>query len=538
MTMLWVGVAGLLVAVGVGAFTLGSRRAARAHRRRSALLAQAAELRWQSAFDSLADGLAVVADDGTIERANRALAHFLGMEAADLTGRKFLEALGGPAAGLEQILAEVTAGGERASWTGRVQDSDRVIHLSLSALPAAGGLLVLVSDVTEQKATETQLIQTEKMAAVGQLVSGVAHELNNPLTSISGLAELLMERHTTTDQDREHLKVMYEQAERAARIVRNLLTFARQGPADTGPIDLNDVVQRASALMGHELRLRRIDLRADLADDLPPVSGDRFQIQQVVLNLLTNAVQALGTEEGDHARVVAIATDATAAGVRLRVSDTGPGIPEEQIPQIFDPFFTTKAPGEGTGLGLAITYGIVQQHGGKIEAGRAAGGGARFEVTLPAAEGSDVEPTPADTPAATEPASAVGRQPVPGSTVLLVDDDPAVRRTIGVLLARTGQRVEPARDGLHALEMLRAASFDLVLADPRIAVGSEQILAHALARDHPELKGRTIFLTADVRPETDAMLRELGWRYIRKPFDIRELERLCAEILSRDSEAE
>jgi two-component system NtrC family sensor kinase len=221
------------------------------------------------------------------------------------------------------------------------------------------------------------------MASIGQLVSGVAHELNNPLTSIAGLSELLLERPAHMELPREHLRVIHAQAERAGRIVRNLLTFARKGVPEQTAVDLNDVVARTSLLIVYELQLHGIELFSHLSPDPVVVLGDRYELQQVLLNLVTNAVQAVaGLEQGKPRRII-LSTSRSGGDAVLRVRDSGPGVPKHLAPYLFTPFFTTKAPGEGTGLGLSLSYGLVKTHGGALTYEPPAEGGAEFCVTLP-----------------------------------------------------------------------------------------------------------------------------------------------------------
>ena len=243
--------------------------------------------------------------------------------------------------------------------------------------------MLLVEDVTEQRQLENQLIQSEKLAAVGQLVSGVAHELNNPLTSIAGLSEFLLEQGSGP-APREHLLVIHQQAERAGRIVRDLLAFARKGGHATAAVDLNEVVAHTSRLIDYEVRQRGVTFDVVQAPEPLPVMGDRYELQQVLLNLLTNALQAV-TDQPEHhpRRVMLVSRRRDEDTAELCVSDTGPGIPSNLLPQLFTPFFTTKEPGRGTGLGLSISYGIIQSHGGRLSYEPSREGGATFVATLP-----------------------------------------------------------------------------------------------------------------------------------------------------------
>ena len=387
-------------------------------------------------------------------------------------------------------------------------------------------LVVLVEDVTEQQAMEAQLIQSEKLATVGQLVSGVAHELNNPLTSIAGLSEFLLEQKELGPNDRGHLKVIHEQADRAGRIVRNLLTFARKGPAERARLDLNDLLQRTLLLMSYDLKLKDIEVQKDLAAVLPDVAGDRHALQQVVLNLLTNATQAVLGNEAGRPRVIRLQTWFDGQ-VYARISDSGPGIPESAMSQLFTPFFTTKEPGQGTGLGLSITYSIIEAHGGRIVAERPPEGGAAFRLELP--------PAPPDLPLA--PARDLAQDAAPTRSerkrsILLVDDDPAVRRMVQALFGREGHSVEVARNAQHAFELAGARPFDLVIADGRTTARGEggRLFVEELVERTPGLKDQILVATGDVRPTVEATLVRLQLRYVRKPFNLRVLRAEAARV--------
>jgi len=497
-------------------------------------LVRAGRDQWETTFNALAEGIAVVDDTGCIRRTNRALADLVQVSVPALTGQNLAEALFGDATTLAEFL-DAAQRGEPAPLSRRSTPLQRLLRITAAPMRGTGQerwVVALVNDITEQRAMEAQLIQSEKMAAVGQLVSGVAHELNNPLTSIAGLAEFLLEQGAPTERDRDHMKVIREQADRAGRIVRNLLTFARKGPADLGAILLNDIVQRTVALVSYEIRLREIQLETDYQASLVPIRGDRYQIQQVVVNLVTNAVHAVEANPPERPRRIVIRTEADEEHVTLRVADTGRGVPADVAAQIFTPFFTTKDPGEGTGLGLSISYRIVEGHGGTLGVEAGEDGGAVFVMRLPVGA-----PSPDDAQATdalpSEPATI--SEPVPPRarrrTVLLVDDDPAVRRMIGVLLSNEEQSVEAARDAAHAISLLEQRQFDVIIADPRAAVSAGERFAEHLLRRWPDARHRTILVTADVRPETEAWLKELGCRYFVKPFRIGELKTATAEVL-------
>ncbi|HET7039818.1 MAG TPA: ATP-binding protein [Gemmatimonadales bacterium] len=496
-------------------------------------LVRAGRDQWETTFNALSEGLAVVDQEGRIRRANRALAAMVGSTGASLAGTPLADTPLGSSMELADRLDAARRGEPAPPLTQRAPSLGRLLRFTAAPMRGDGDArwaVMLVEDVTEQERLETQLIQSEKMAAVGQLVSGVAHELNNPLTSISGLAEFLLEQPAPSERDRDHLRVIREQAERAGRIVRNLLTFARKGPADVTDLDLNDIIQRTVSLVGYELRLREVRLETSLDPGLPGLTGDRYQIQQVVLNLVTNAIHAVQDNPPDRARRIGVATTAADGQVILRVSDTGPGIPEQVVPQIFTPFFTTKAPGQGTGLGLSISYRIVEGHGGTIAVQRGLDGGAVFVVRLPIRAATGAARRASGT--ATAPVEEAGTPAEsPRYEILVVDEDPAIRRMLSVLLGSPTQVVETASEAAVAIALLEEREFDLVIADARAPVSAGERFPDHLFRRWPDLRERSILLTADVRPETEAWLAGLAVPYFIKPFKVGELKAATARIL-------
>ncbi len=490
-----------------------------------------AKEQWETAFDALSEGIAVVDDEGRVQRSNRALASLLGTPLQNVVGTPLGEALLGKPNALQELLAATRRGDRPAPLVARSDRLGRAVRVNAARIPGAAteqSIVVMVEDVTEQQALETQLVQSEKLAAVGQLVSGVAHELNNPLTSIAGLSEFLLEQKELGKKDRGHLQVIQEQAERAGRIVRNLLTFARKGSAERVPVDLNDVIRRTLSLTAYDLKLQDITVERELSGALPDVFGDRHGLQQVVLNLVTNAAHAIAENPRERSRQITVSTWFDGQ-VHLRVADTGPGIPDAIVQSVFTPFFTTKEPGKGTGLGLSITYSIVESHGGQITLEpRTSRGGAAFRVDLPPAPADAVRP--AMTPAHGTP--TVTAAPAVKRTILLVDADPAVQRTIKALFARDGHDVEVAGDPQHALDLAQRGGFDLVITDARAMAPGKRgtLLAEELVSRMPALRDRIIVATGDVRPTTEETLARLGVRYVRKPFNLRDLRVEAARL--------
>jgi two-component system NtrC family sensor kinase len=499
-----------------------------------------AKEQWETAFDALSEGIAVVDTDGRVRRANRALAGLLGIAVPNVVGTHLGEALLGKSNALTDLLAATRRGERVAPLVARSERLQRAVRVNAARIPGAAAeqsVVVMVEDVTEQQALETQLVQSEKLAAVGQLVSGVAHELNNPLTSIAGLSEFLLEQKELGKKDRGHLQVIQEQAERAGRIVRNLLTFARKGSTERIPVDLNDVIRRTLSLMSYDLKLNDITVTRELSSTLPEVIGDRHGLQQVVLNLITNAAQAVAENPRERTKRITVASWYEGGQVHLRVSDTGPGIPDNVVASVFTPFFTTKEPGKGTGLGLSITYSIVESHGGHITVehpvpSTTGDGGAAFRVDLPPAPPDALLVSAASGGTGSGPQLAEVSQPFVKRTILLVDGDPAVQRTIKALFARDGHSVEVAGDPQHALDLALRGTYDLVITDARAMAPGKRgtLLAEEMIVRVPALRDRIIVATGDVRPATEETLTRLGVRYVRKPFNLRDLRVEAARL--------
>ena len=468
---------------------------------------------WETAFDALAEGVAVLGADGRVQRGNTAFATILGRPVESLVGAQLATLLGPGGEGAARMVSALQRGESLPALTVRLGESGRILRLTAAPVPegrAATGV-VLVEDMTEQRALETQLLQNEKLAAVGQLVSGVAHELNNPLTSIAGLAELLVEQGKAAPESREHLQVIRDQAERAGRIVRNLLTFSRKGAPERMRVDLNDVVERTTQLVAYELRIRGITLEESLAAGPVEVEGDLFELQSVVLNLLTNAIQATGAARDAGTGRIRIATVSEGSEARLIVEDNGPGVKPEHLPLLFTPFFTTKEPGEGTGLGLSISYGIVEAHKGRLEYDAPGGEGARFTVRLPRAAGGMIA------------ASA-------GHRILLVDDDPRSERLMTALFAPDGHEVVAVRTAADADQRLSEGEWEAVFVRGRVEWPGRGPAATALLQDHPALRGRIFAALPSTQILEVERFRAAGVRTVSHPFDLRELRGVMGEL--------
>jgi PAS domain S-box-containing protein len=480
------------------------------------------EEEWETTFNALAEGIAVVGPDGAILRANRALAALVEVPERELVGQNFRELLSGAAEAVSGLI-EVSYRGERTvPLVVRLEHNNRVLRLTAAPLAGVerGSVVILIEDVTEQRLLEAQIIQNDKMASIGQLVSGVAHELNNPLTSIAGLAELLLERPAHPQLPREHLRVIHDQAERAGRIVRNLLTFARKGVPEQTAVDLNDVVSRTSLLIIYELQLHGIELTSELSPEPVIVLGDRYELQQVLLNLVTNSVQAVAGLGPGKPRGITLSTIRSNGEAVLRVCDTGLGVPKHLAPYLFTPFFTTKGPGEGTGLGLSLSYGLVKAHGGALTYEPPPEGGAEFRVTLPLYE---LEAPPRGTAVAPETTVVERRR------ILVVDEDPAVHRLLSALFASDGHLVKAVRSGKQALRLAREGGYDLIIADMRVTTGTSEPFARALLDACPEVRSRLV-VACSREEELPAGPGGYPFRRVSKPFNLRDLKSVAMEI--------
>ena len=390
------------------------------------------------------------------------------------------------------------------------------------------------------------LRQSEKLSALGSLLAGVAHELNNPLSIVMGRAAMLEERHPQASVQADARRIR-EAADRCGRIVHTFLHMARARPARRGPVALNDLVRGAAELLAYNWRSHGIALRLQLVDGLPAAWADSDQIGQVVLNLMVNAQQALASA-GRPGRVqVSSGSDGLpgqpATRVWLRVADNGPGVSAAAQDRLFEPFFTTRSDGLGTGLGLALSRSQVREHGGDLWLEPAApGGGASFCLYLPLArDGADAaQPALPDQPAKPSPPSTAGagpRQPSPGSPpparILVVDDEPAVARLMRDMLEGDGHEVAVADSGADALEMLGLARFDAVVTDLRMPEADGAALWRHLRQHHPALATRLLFVTGDtLSPASHQFLADSGCPGLDKPFSQADLRAAVARLLA------
>lgn len=511
-------------------------------------------------LDSIESGVLILDEDGRIRMASDRLAVIFGFESRRLVEFGTIDALIASLAYHFLRPAETAARwrehvqqGDEPSWDEfeLVHPSRKIVERFARPLQKADGTrlgwLEVYRDVTGQRLIQSKLIQTEKMAAIGQLVSGIAHELNNPLTSIQGYAQLLLSRRSPSERAGDASRISQE-AERAARIVKNLLLFSRETKSERRAVHLNEVIERTLSLRSYELKLENIDVELVLDAGLPQTLADAAQLQQVVLNLIVNSEQAIVMARGEEQRNgrILIRTRRL-AGDRLavEVSDDGPGIPPENVARIFDPFFTTKPPGIGTGLGLSIVYGIVQEHGGEISVDSQLGTGSTMTIELPAltVSGFDLavgEPAAPPRAAARAPLQILERTPA-REQILVVEDERTVAELIADVMTEEGHRVETLLDSRMALRRLEEKSFSLMICDLKMPYVDGPSLYRVLVRRASPMQHRVLFVTGDTMGlRTLEFLKSSGLPYLAKPFLVEELKeavRLALAAARADDEA-
>jgi PAS domain S-box-containing protein len=396
------------------------------------------------------------------------------------------------------------------------------------------GVVLSGRDVTELKRLEEQLIQAEKLAAMGQMLAGVAHELNNPLTAILGVTELLRDGQGLEESTRRQLELTHRQARRAARIVQNLLEFSRPASPQKKPVDLNSIIERTLQLHEHSLRRNNVEVDFSPRPDFPGIIADANQLIQVFLNLVTNAEQAI--REVRESGRLQIRLARVGSRISLTFQDDGVGVRPESLPRLFDPFYTTKRPGGGTGLGLSICLSIVREHGGTIEAEALPAGGSAFTVYFPAA--SDQTPL-ASFSATPVPSSAARPGPLDllkGRSVLVLDDEESLRSLLFEGLTARELRVDCAATLDEALSLVAERPPDAILCDLNLSqdgghlsgkLAAQRLLA--ATRDH---KPALIYMTGELI-ETPEMLGSPGEpRHLQKPFRISDVIALLQEVFA------
>jgi PAS domain S-box-containing protein len=474
--------------------------------------------------------ISIIRPDGGMEHANDAFCRAMGFKPEEILAMVAADFLAEQSRSqVDTIIEAVRADGV---WRGTLVRRRRDASTFLSSCTVTsladdtGRITELVGverDITRETELRDQLIHAERLAAAGQLVSGVAHELNNPLQSVVGFSEVLLETNPQAEV-RGDLEQIRSEAVRAAKIVRNLLAFVRRSSLERAPASLNDVVRSAIALRAYEFGVASIELEVQYADDVPLVLMNREEIQQVLLNLLLNAEHAIRAhQESGH---LSVRTMARAGVVSVEVHDSGPGVPPAVAGRIFEPFFSTKEVGQGTGLGLSIALGIVEAHGGTLVLADSAPG-ACFRLTLPSVRVTQTAEVQAAAPVRATTA-------ITGQRALVADDEAPVRALLQRLLTRRGFVVDVAPDGQVAAQLLERRQYDVVLCDVRMPHLSGLGLYEKLRRSRPDVLERFVFISGDI---LNAQLHRLSDSsqvpFLSKPFGAERLDAVLHEIVAR-----
>ncbi len=381
----------------------------------------------------------------------------------------------------------------------------------------------LAAAIWRQEAIYKQLMRSERLASVGKMAAGAAHEINNPLAVISGRAQILLEMNDDPKQ-RKALELIVDQAQRASKILTDLMGFARPAMPKTEPTNINYVIHQVVSMVENQLRVKNIVCVQNLAENLPKVLADRHQLEQVFLNLLINAEHAM--EDGGTLTVsTGLSSDRTA--VEIKIADTGKGIEPEHLDQIFEPFFTTKEEGKGTGLGLSMCYGIITSHKGTISVESTVGQGTTFTIKLPVpGQAAAAEPTAA--------AVSTERDDDARATILVVDDEPNIRDILAETLINLGFHVLTAEHGVAALSVIKREHVDVMLLDMRMPLKDGLSLLTEIKDMLPSLPVVIITGLAS-HEEVEEALRIGAFSCIRKPFNIETLKTEVEKALTRDS---
>jgi two-component system CheB/CheR fusion protein len=381
----------------------------------------------------------------------------------------------------------------------------------------------LQQEMAERHRMRERLYQREKLAALGLLLANVAHELNNPLSvatmEVDNLAEVWPD-----DLETDELDTLRQAVERCSSVVQSFLGLARQQPTARAPVALNTLIDEVLVLLRHALEADDIVLELHLADDLPLLQADANQLHHVVSNLITNAHQALRQIEPPRQLTLTTSVNAAGTEVKLEVADTGPGIAEDLQRRVFEPFFTTRPQDGGSGLGLPLCRNVIESHGGAVHLNSQVGHGTTVTITLPV-DAADVEaPEPA--------ADADAPESAPRGRILLIDDEPGVRRALQRLLQRRGHDITVAANGDEGLAAIREGAYDVILCDIRMPGLDGPGLYHELERAYPHLLSRLIFLTGDVlSPEAQAFFDQVNTPRLVKPFQAPEVQRLIQQVM-------
>ena len=490
---------------------------------------------WETTFDAMQDCVSVHDTTGKVIRANVALARRLNTIPQKVIGRfcsEIYHAAGsgfGPCRHMHLLKSEnlVVEEVTLPSMGGAFQISVSPWYDKDNRL---AGSIHVAKDVNNEKLLQQQLIQSEKLSAIGELISGIAHELNNPLTGVMGYSQLLQLRKDLDDRAKDNLTKINNLALRCQKIVQNLLSFARKQTPERTLSDINEIIEKTVELRSYELQVNNILLTQDLDRQLPRTIADAHQLQQVFLNVLTNAEQAMLEAHGKGHLIIRTHSEPHKSRIVVEIIDDGPGIPESHLTRIFDPFFTTKEVGKGTGLGLSLSYGMIKEHGGNIYAvNNSMGIGSTFVIELPIIVQLSDETTSAPV---LNSQSQQFENLVRGKRILVVDDEKYILDFLVEVFHTLLMEVDTASNGRAAMIKMQSGDYDLIVTDFKMPQMSGRDLFDWIKTNRPHLASRIIFVTGDtVSMETRSFFEDGKNRYLAKPFKIEEVKEAIQQTL-------
>jgi len=500
------------------------------------------EAKFKELFNTMTSGVAVYeaidnGEDFVFKDFNHAAEIIENVRGGDVLGKRISEAFPGVEEfGLLKVLQRVWRTGKAEYFPEMFYQDER--HRGwrenwIYKLPR-GEIVAVYNDITERKQLETEKKELEReaqlssqLATVGAMASGIAHEINNPLTSVIGFSQLLMTRDIPEDI-KSDIAIINDGAQRVASIVKGLLSFAHQHQPERSYTDINEIIETTLALRAYELKTNSINVIKQLASDLPLTMADSNQLQQVFLNLIINAETEMKLTSDKHK--LTVKTEIAGNTIRISFKDNGPGISSENLEKIFNPFFTTKEVGKGTGLGLSICHGIISEHNGRIYAESDRGKGATFTVELPIVS-EESQPALSE-PEAEEP------EKVSGAKILVVDDEMGVLQYLSHLLSKEGYQIETVDNASDALEMIRRETYNLILTDIKMPDMSGIEFYQRMQKLTQSLAGRVVFIAGNVTEEdVQSFSNKHKVPCISKPFATKKLLKTIARLLAERTQS-
>jgi PAS domain S-box-containing protein len=489
-----------------------------------------AQKEWEIIFDAIEEGISIHDVNFNILDVNQSLARILNTKLSDLIGKRCYEVihhLSEPIKGCPCLQAIETK--KFANAEVKIPNLKGEFNIFIYPLFNAGGGLKgfvhIMRDITEQKRLQDELIQLEKLSGLGELISCVAHELNNPLTSVIGYAQLLKGSKEVSGEIKEDLERLHDEAMRTSCVVQKFLAFARKRKSEKSYVNFNEILRSTIALKSYNSKINNVDIVEDFQADLPGTMADPQRLQQVFLNLLTNAEYAMKEAHGRGRLEIQTRSNLERTLLRVSFKDDGSGISEENLSNVFEPFFTTKE--TGTGLGLSVSYRIVQEHEGTISVKSRLGEGATFTVELPIIDLEEKIVKPKEEEGEEERIS--------GKKVLVIDDELDILNLVRNILEKEGLDVETVSNGELALNKLKKNFYDLIIIDLKMPGLTGIGLYREIEKKNLKMSNRILFFTGDtIGSETMEFFEEIQANYIYKPFNNADFLKSVKRILKKE----